>query len=109
YTPAAITIAEYTEDSKPTLTPARMTVAGPVSEVLPMSCTGRRPVSVKYPVRAWMIAASAMPMTTATTATTRGFRETRSASGELPRAPKLLGRYAKAAPATSTAEIRAEL
>src|SRR5690242_7702892 len=34
YTPAAITIAEYTADSKPTLMPARITVAGPVSEVL---------------------------------------------------------------------------
>src|SRR2546421_4080782 len=47
YTPAAMTSAEYTADSKPTEMPARMTVAGPVSEVLPMSWTGRLLGSVK--------------------------------------------------------------
>ena len=81
YTPAAMTSAEYTADSYPTEMPDRMTVAGPVSEVLPMSCTGRRPGSVKYPVSAWMTAASTMPMTTATIAITRGLRVW-SASGD---------------------------
>jgi hypothetical protein len=34
-------------DSRPTEMPARMTVAGPVSELLPISRTGLRSVSVK--------------------------------------------------------------
>jgi hypothetical protein len=46
-TPAPITSAEYTADSRPTLMPERMTVAGPVCEVLAMSRTGRLLVSVK--------------------------------------------------------------
>ena len=86
-----MTSAEYTADSYPTETPARITVAGPVSEVLPMSLTGRRPGSVKYPVRAWMIAASTMPMTTATIAITCGLRVS-LASGEAASFAKVLGR-----------------
>ena len=42
--------------------PDRMTVAAPVSELSPMSLTGRRLVSVKYPVSSWMVLASAMPI-----------------------------------------------
>ena len=39
--------AEYTADSRPSEMPDRMTVAGPVSEDLATSSTGRRLVSVK--------------------------------------------------------------
>ena len=38
--------------------PDRMTVAAPVSELSPISLTGRRLVSVKYPVSSWMALAS---------------------------------------------------
>ena len=50
YTAAPMSSAEYTADSKPSEMPERMTVAGPVSEVLETSSTGRRFVSVKYAV-----------------------------------------------------------
>lgn len=52
--------------------PASTTVAGPVSEDLPMSLTGRLLVSVKYPVNCWIRAASTIPMATATRAKIRG-------------------------------------
>ena len=42
--------------------PDKMTVAAPVSELSPMSRTGLRLVSVKYPVSSWMALASTMPM-----------------------------------------------
>jgi hypothetical protein len=51
-----------------------MTVAAPVSEVLPTSFTGRWSVPVKYPVSARMQAASTMPISTAAAAITRGLR-----------------------------------
>ena len=47
YTAAPMSSAEYTADSRPSEMPERMTVAGPVSEVLATSSTGRRLVSVK--------------------------------------------------------------
>ena len=49
-TAAAISRAEKTADSKPTETPARITVAGPVFEDAATSFTGRFPTSVKKPV-----------------------------------------------------------
>jgi len=49
-TPAAIRRAEYTADSNPTDTPARMTVAAPVLDEAATSFTGRFPTSVKKPV-----------------------------------------------------------
>ena len=52
--------------------PDRMTVAAPVSAVFAMSWTGRRFVSVKYPVSSWIGAASTMPMITAQIANSRG-------------------------------------
>ncbi len=64
--------AEYTADSRPTEMPDRMTVAGPVSELSPMSLTGRREVSVKYPVSSWIALASTRPMRTAPMASSRG-------------------------------------
>ena len=45
--------------------PDRITVAGPVSELSPISLTGLRLVSVKYPVSNWIALASTSPMTTA--------------------------------------------
>ncbi len=45
-TAAAITSAVNTADSKPTERPDRITVAAPVSEVLPTSMTGRWSVPV---------------------------------------------------------------
>ncbi len=45
--------------------PDRITVAGPVSELSPISRTGLRLVSVKYPVSSWMALASTSPITTA--------------------------------------------
>src|SRR3954467_7843196 len=103
-----MTLAEDTGDSKPAERPERITVAGPVNEVLPMSWTGRLPGSVKYPVSAWMTAASAMPMTTATIAITCGLRVS-VASGECASLAKLFGRVVKAAIPTRTAEIAAEM
>jgi len=50
-----------------------MTVAGPVRELSPMSLTGRRLVSVKYPVSSWIALASTRPMSTAPIASQRGF------------------------------------
>lgn len=47
YTLSPISRAVYTADSRPSEMPDRMTVAGPVRDVLPMSLTGRRLVSVK--------------------------------------------------------------
>ena len=64
--------AEYTADSMPMDTPDKMTVAAPVSELSPMSLTGRRLVSVKYPVSSWMALASTMPMRIAPSAIQRG-------------------------------------
>ena len=52
--------------------PDRMTVAAPVSELCPMSRTGRRFTSVKYPVSSWMALASTMPISTAPNAIQRG-------------------------------------
>ena len=52
--------------------PASTTVAAPVSELFPISRTGLRAVSVKYPVSTWMRLASTMPMTTATSAISLG-------------------------------------
>ena len=49
-----------------------MTVAAPVSELSPMSLTGRRLVSVKYPVSSWMALASTMPIRIAPSAIQRG-------------------------------------
>ena len=46
-TAAPITRVVYTADSKPTDRPERITVAAPVSEVLPTSLTGRYSVPVK--------------------------------------------------------------
>ena len=46
-TAAPISSAEYTADSRPSEMPDRMTVAGPVSDDLATSSTGRRLVSVK--------------------------------------------------------------
>src|SRR2546423_1747968 len=51
-----------------------------------MSWTGRLLGSVKYPVSAWMTAASAIPMTTATIASTCGLRAS-GASGEWASSP----------------------
>ena len=45
--------------------PDRITVAAPVSELSPISLTGCRLVSVKYPVSSWMALASTRPMSTA--------------------------------------------
>ena len=45
--------------------PDRITVAAPVSELCPMSRTGRRVVSVKYPVSSWIADASTIPISTA--------------------------------------------
>jgi hypothetical protein len=86
--------------------PARMTVAAPVCDDLPMSRTGRRVVSVKYPVSAWIAAASTMPMTTAPTATSRGLPSTSSTPP--PKSAKSAGRYTQETAATSTADSRAE-
>ena len=61
YTAAPINRAEYTADSRPSEMPDRMTVAGPVSDVLATSSTGRRSVSVKYAVNCWMTTARMMP------------------------------------------------
>ena len=52
--------------------PDRMTVAAPVSELSPISRTGLRLVSVKYPVSSWMALASTRPMSTAPMASSRG-------------------------------------
>jgi len=52
--------------------PDKMTVAGPVSEASAMSWTGRRFISVKYPVSNWMALASTMPMNTAPSEIQRG-------------------------------------
>ena len=71
-TAAPMTSVVYTADSSPTPMPERITVAAPVSDVLPTSLTGRWSVPVKYPVSARMHAASTMPITTATAATSRG-------------------------------------
>ena len=56
----------------PLAVPDKMTVAAPVSEALAMSWTGRRFISVKYPVSNWMALASTMPMNTAPSAIHRG-------------------------------------
>ena len=53
-------------------TPDKMTVAAPVSLLSPMSLTGRRLVSVKYPVSSWMALASTMPIRIAPNAIHRG-------------------------------------
>ena len=47
-------------------------MAAPVSELCPMSRTGRRFTSVKYPVSSWMALASTMPISTAPNAIQRG-------------------------------------
>ncbi len=52
--------------------PDKITVAAPVSELCPMSLTGRRVVSVKYPVSSWIADASTIPITTAPNAIHRG-------------------------------------
>ncbi len=52
--------------------PDRITVAAPVSEASPMSLTGLRLVSVKYPVSSWIADASTMPISTAPNAIHRG-------------------------------------
>ena len=49
-----------------------MTVAAPVSELSPISLTGFRLVSVKYPVSNWMALASTSPTITAPMASSRG-------------------------------------
>ncbi len=104
-TAAPMSTAEYTPDSRPSEMPDRMTVAAPVSEVSATSLTGRRTVSVKYPVNCWMSTASTTPMTTATNAITAG----------LPVAPETWwaslsnddGRKVKAAIATPTSDTAA--
>jgi len=55
--------------------PDRMTVAGPVSELSPISLTGLRLVSVKYPVSSWIALARTRPMITAPMASHRGSPE----------------------------------
>ena len=52
--------------------PERITVAAPVSELSPISLTGLRLVSVKYPVSNWMALASTRPISTAPMASHRG-------------------------------------
>jgi len=47
-------------------------VAAPVSELSPISMTGLRLVSVKYPVSSWIALASTSPITTAPMASHRG-------------------------------------
>ena len=64
--------AEYTADSMPDEMPDRMTVAAPVCAASPMSLTGRRLVSVKYPVSSWMALASTIPISIAPSAIHRG-------------------------------------
>src|SRR5438067_925192 len=49
-----------------------MTVAGPPAVLSPISRTGFRFVSVKYPVSSWMVLASTRPMSTAPIASQRG-------------------------------------
>ena len=56
----------------PIATPDRITVAAPVSEASPISRTGLRLVSVKYPVSSWIALASTSPITTAPMASQRG-------------------------------------
>ena len=93
-----------------------MTVAGPVREDLATSSTGRRPVSVKYPVSCWIAAASTMPISTAPIARNRGLKVsacTTSRPSESRRMPVILrqtvGEEQKAATTTSTAENAAEM
>ena len=52
--------------------PERITVAAPVTELCAISLTGRRLVSVKYPVSSWIVLASTRPMSTAPMASHRG-------------------------------------
>ena len=72
YTAPPISSAEYTADSRPTEMPDRITVAAPVAELSPISLTGLRLVSVKYPVSNWMALASTSPTITAPMASSRG-------------------------------------
>src|SRR6516162_9136224 len=67
-----ISSAAYTADSIPDATPDKMTVAAPVSELCPMSLTGRRVASVKYPVNSWMALARMHLISTAPNAIQRG-------------------------------------
>src|ERR1044071_1205186 len=61
----AITITDQTEDSKPTETPLRIKVAGPVSAAFLISLTGAACVPVKYSVRRSIKMASTTPTPTA--------------------------------------------
>ncbi len=86
-------------------------MAGPVSEDLPMSLTGRRFVSVKYPVSCWIRAARTMPMVTAANASTRGSPPCPlTAASVTPSGPAYEdGRWTRTATATRTREITAEM
>ena len=86
--------AEYTADSKPTDTPARMTVAAPVLEEAATSFTGRLPTSVKKPVNIWIAAARRIPITTAPNARVRGLTviSALKAGSRPERAEKVLGK-----------------
>ena len=90
--------------------PDRMTVAAPVPELCPMSRTGLRLVSVKYPVSSWMALASTRPIRTAPSASQRGLPAwCRMAGSVMPlNWLNLAGRYVNDAMATPTAEITAE-
>src|SRR5579859_4101020 len=88
--------------------PERMTVAAPVRELSPMSLTGRRLVSVKYPVSSWMALASTMPIRIAMNAITRGLPA--KFVMEVPAKPlKCDGRKVKQAMATPITEKIAEM
>ena len=98
--------------------PDRITVAGPVKELLATSLTGRRLVSVKYAVSCWMTAASTMPMRTAPMASQRGLNVLTLMPTRAPESPVrttplswaiVAGRKTKAAMITRTAEMAAEM
>ena len=90
--------------------PDRMTVAAPVCELAATSFTGRRLVSVKYPVSSWMALASTRPISTAPIASHCGLPLwTRTLVSVAPVSwLKCAGRYVKQAIATKMAEITAE-
>ena len=61
----AMTRTDQTDDSKPTETPCRISVAGPVSAAFLISLTGDACVPVKYSVRRSIRIASSTPTPTA--------------------------------------------
>ncbi len=86
-------------------------MAAPVSEARAMSRTGRRLVSVKYPVSSWIPAARTSPIRTAPIAISRGSRSPTwlATSSATPPSSRILpGRKMNAATTTSSAEIAAE-